>query len=786
MEDIDADGAGAPSACSLKRQKLPDSHHEASLATKVRRASGQIALNKAATTSTTTTTTVSVFGRISKSVVKIYNTAAAYDYENPWSAPKQHQGFGSGFFIEKNRIVTNAHVVSNTTFIQVRKAGTSKKFPAKLKRILHSVDLAILELDADAILSGGGAAGSGGVGGGGKRSGGTKNQSQTAEAVEKAAVAALKERMKQKVIADFFKGTVTLKLGETPRVGDEVFAYGFPWGGEEMSLTKGVVSRVEMNEAAHGGGSEVLSCDMDTAIVGGNSGGPVIGKNLNPEDPLDEDRVVGVVFQGYDAKPGGYMIAVDVLKRVVALDDEGAELKTPGIGLTVQKLENKSLRRALGLDVLENEEASSGTGAGGGGGGETGGSGAGAGDEEVAEDQENDVEKNNAAGRGPTPGQEAKAASGSKIVTIEKTESDGTKLNGYVGGMNLRKIKTEVLVEERESTKHKLGGGIMVCRVGEFSPLYEILQPRDVLLQIGDFPVGENGTIELRKGERTKWTHGCFTGKTLGEKVFLKWFRDGFIHSATVALRHKPADIRYAVEHLYDVRPKFVLRGGIVFQPFTRNLCLKGAYARSRIKALMPEYRTAENPDYVLVTKILQADLTAGYDRIRNLIVERINGITIHTLEDVVKAFESVTNDVAGVVGTNDLPGFGGSEGCRGREATDVKGALQEPGEVGAHDFVEAGSSWRRAAKMSETMLTCDMEEGSEMRQDAISQGSLAVQKFETEKDIAKHIKNFFDAKYAPGWHCIVGKSFNCAATFEAKTYAFFQIGPMMILVFKS
>lgn len=227
-----------------------------------------------------------MFGRISKSVVKIYNTAAAYDYENPWSAPKQHQGFGSGFFIDGNRIVTNAHVVSNTTFIQVRKAGTSKKFPAKLKRILHSVDLAILELDADAILSGGGAAGSGG----GKRSGGTSSKTkvpaggagapgagvtaattpaggaallggaaapgdsscsempdQTAEAVEKAAVAALKERMKQKVIADFFKGTVTLKLGETPRVGDEVFAYGFPWGGEEMSLTKGTTSTLSYN-----------------------------------------------------------------------------------------------------------------------------------------------------------------------------------------------------------------------------------------------------------------------------------------------------------------------------------------------------------------------------------------------------------------------------------------------------------------------------------------------------------------------------------------------------------
>ena len=63
--------------------------------------------------------------------------------------------------------------------------------------------------------------------------------------------------------------------------------------------------------------------------------------------------------------------------------------------------------------------------------------------------------------------------------------------------------------------------------------------------------------------------------------------------------------------------------------------------------------------------------------------------------------------------------------------------------------------------------ITIDMDENSEMRSDAWAQANLAVQKFETEKDIAKYIKNFFDGKYSPGWHCIVGKSFNCAAMYE-------------------
>ncbi|CAD7923063.1 unnamed protein product [Amoebophrya sp. A120] len=558
----------------------------------------------------------SVFGKIAKSLVKIYNTAASYDYDNPWSAPKQGQGSGSGFFITGNRIVTNAHVVSNTTFIQLRKAGTSRKYPAKLRRILHSVDLAILELDADAILSGTtrpskrskknklAVAEPAASGNEGSTTGGNpdaaavaalnnSNNASSSEQQDPETAKKVMDEQREKVLQSFFKDTITLKFGETPRVGDEVFAYGFPWGGEEMSLTKGVVSRVEMNETAHGGGSEVLSCDMDTAIVGGNSGGPVIG---------DNEEVVGVVFQGYDNKPGGYMIAVDVLKRVIALDDEDRNLVTPDVGINVQRLENKSFRRALGLECL---------------------------------DHESKAEEASAKGE---------AVVGAGVVAEQNVISEVTTKAGIL----------VTVTKHHEISPKSLEGGVMVSKIGEYSPLFGVLEPKDVLLQVGAYPVGENGTIELRKGERTRWTHACYTGKTLGESVYFKWFRDGAIHSATVALTQRPADLRYAVEHLYDVRPRFVLRGGVVFQPFTRNLALKGAWARARIKKLMVDYRTEENPQYVLCTKVLQADLTAGYAH-RNLIVERINGLTIHTLEDVIRAFDHFPTgeqEVKGKAGT--------------------------------------------------------------------------------------------------------------------------------------
>mmetsp|Transcript_31105 Transcript_31105/g.85178 ORF Transcript_31105/g.85178 Transcript_31105/m.85178 type:complete len:90 (+) Transcript_31105:128-397(+) len=78
-----------------------------------------------------------------------------------------------------------------------------------------------------------------------------------------------------------------------------------------------------------------------------------------------------------------------------------------------------------------------------------------------------------------------------------------------------------------------------------------------------------------------------------------------------------------------------------------------------------------------------------------------------------------------------------------------------------------------------------DTDENSEMRRDAKQQAALAMGKFENEKDISREIKTFFDRKYGPNWHCVVGKGFATYATYEAKTYIFFENPPLTILIYK-
>mmetsp|Transcript_49358 Transcript_49358/g.67187 ORF Transcript_49358/g.67187 Transcript_49358/m.67187 type:complete len:90 (+) Transcript_49358:20-289(+) len=81
------------------------------------------------------------------------------------------------------------------------------------------------------------------------------------------------------------------------------------------------------------------------------------------------------------------------------------------------------------------------------------------------------------------------------------------------------------------------------------------------------------------------------------------------------------------------------------------------------------------------------------------------------------------------------------------------------------------------------TWKICEMT--AEMQQDVENQVNRALDKSMIEKEIAENIKKFFDEKYSPNWHCVVGKHFASYVTYTSKHYIFFYIGQMAILLYK-
>lgn len=225
---------------------------------------------------------------IEKAVVKVFTSFNEPDYNHPWQKTGQQTVSGSGCIIPGNKILTSAHVVSNQTFIQVKRFGDPMKYIARVDVIGHECDLAILTVEDP----------------------------------------------------EFFKNITPLALGKLPSLGDKVIVYGFPIGGEKLSITKGVVSRIEMGKYIHSK-MNLLTIQIDAAINPGNSGGPVI----------KDRKIVGLAFQGlWYGENVGYIIPSPIIEHFLADVKDGKYDGFPKLGITLDTLDNPSYRAYLGMN----------------------------------------------------------------------------------------------------------------------------------------------------------------------------------------------------------------------------------------------------------------------------------------------------------------------------------------------------------------------------------------------------------------------------------------------------
>ena len=88
------------------------------------------------------------------SVVRIFATTQARDYDCPWQSKSPTRGSGSGVVIGENEILTGAHVVADATFLQVQKVSKPHKYIAVVEAICHDCDLALLRIQEPNFMEG--------------------------------------------------------------------------------------------------------------------------------------------------------------------------------------------------------------------------------------------------------------------------------------------------------------------------------------------------------------------------------------------------------------------------------------------------------------------------------------------------------------------------------------------------------------------------------------------------------------------------------------------------------
>src|SRR5437899_1243645 len=415
-------------------------------------------------------------GPIQKSLVHVTGTEVAPDYRAPWNAGMLGGGVGAGFVIEGNRIMTNAHVVSNSRYLTVERDGDPNKYPAKVLFVAHDCDLALITVDSP----------------------------------------------------NFYKNMLALKFGGIPELESTVSAYGYPIGGERMSVTTGIVSRIDFQLYTHSSIDSHLAIQISAQINPGNSGGPV----------MQNAKVVGVAFQGYSgdvAQGVAYMVPTPVIRRFLKDLGDGHYDKYVDLAVTYSKLQNPAQRKFLGLKD-----------------------------------------------------------------------------------------------DDR---------GVLVTTVVAAGPCANILHEGDVLLAMDDHPIASDSNVEL-EGERIEFPE-VVERKFRDEKVKLDIWRNKQPMTVTVTLN---TVWPYLIQgHVYDMRPRYVVYGGLLFQPL--NLDLIEAYQPSDLRIrhffdyFVLEQIYLQHPDVIVLTNILPDPINTYLAPYRGSIVDDINGKKIRTLEELAKTF---------------------------------------------------------------------------------------------------------------------------------------------------
>jgi S1-C subfamily serine protease len=225
---------------------------------------------------------------VENAVVKVFSTLRYPDPFKPWTKQAPSDVTASGVVIEGNRILTNAHVVLYSSQVQIQANQAGDKISATVVGVAPGIDLAVLKLDDES----------------------------------------------------FFKTHAPINRATAlPDIKDPVLAYGFPTGGNALSITKGIISRIEFvpyNYPVSG-----LRIQIDAAINPGNSGGPAIAG----------DKMIGLAFSHLDqAQNIGYIIPneeVDLFLKDIA---DGHYDGKPAMLDELQTLENPALRAFLKVD----------------------------------------------------------------------------------------------------------------------------------------------------------------------------------------------------------------------------------------------------------------------------------------------------------------------------------------------------------------------------------------------------------------------------------------------------
>ncbi|ETW19149.1 hypothetical protein PFFVO_02005 [Plasmodium falciparum Vietnam Oak-Knoll (FVO)] len=502
------------------------------------------------------------FKKYFKGVVKLYVDITEPNLEMIWQNYPPKSITGSGFIIEGHLIITNAHNISYSTRILIRKHGNSGKYEAKILYVAHDVDIAILTTDDKT----------------------------------------------------FFDDVYALHFGALPSLKDEIITIGYPAGGDKLSVTEGIVSRIDVQYYKHSNYKFLLT-QIDAPLNPGNSGGPALVRG----------KVVGICFQSYKVSNNiSYIIPSTIISHFLLDIHKNKDYTGYAfLGVKYEPLENPSLREALGLEEMERKKIIK--------------KNVGILITEVFEghmskqdDKYHDMDNkhhnvgdtHHNVGDDHTDNLQGDTdyctyILNSNIITSDKKNIYSDKKNIYSDNNNNNNFNYYYNMH------------------GEDEQSCYGLKKNDIILRVDGKDINNDGSVILRDNETVGFQH-LFNEKFINDLCIIKIVRNKKIKSVMVKLYK----VKYLLnQHNWDKRNKYFIYGGIVFSILTRSLYVYTQNPEINKLMLYNNFKKKSKDEIVVLKNILPTKITTGY-YYTDSIVLRVNNIKVKNLKHLIELIE--------------------------------------------------------------------------------------------------------------------------------------------------
>jgi len=177
----------------------------------------------------------------------------------------------------------------------------------------------------------------------------------------------------------------------------------------------------------------------------------------------------------------------------------------------------------------------------------------------------------------------------------------------------------------------------------------ENLKMRDIILQVDGFDIDIQGYYQDPDYGQLILENLATRGHFAGDTVRLKVWRDGKMQDIHYKLPRADYSQKLLPDYTFDRDPEYLIAGGLVFQPLTLSYLRSwGAdwkrQAPFRLSYYNSENPTPERPALLVLSVVLPDQYNIGYQDVRFLVVDQVNGKKVSRLKDLAEALKKPVN----------------------------------------------------------------------------------------------------------------------------------------------